>query len=210
MKKLSLSFGALSLLALLSAPALAQDLPGLDGVKTLSIDAKKSSIKFVSDAPAEKIVGTAKGLSGDLKLNLDDISKTSGKLMFPVKSMNTGNDLRDEHLHGKDWLNAEAHPNIVFTVKGLEGAKVTDAGKAVSISAVALGTVNVNGVDAPAKAPVEIKILKEAGGDGHTVKVEPTLNVELEKFKIKGKRGTIGSKVAKSVAITGTVYGTAK
>ncbi len=179
---------ALAILSLTTA-AFAQDVEGIDGTKTITINADngKNQIVFVSEAPAEKIKGTAKKITGEVKMNFDDLSKTTGKISFPVDTMETGNRMRDRHLKGDDWLNAKKNPNIVFTVTGLSDIKKTkDTGKVLKFSAVANGTVNVNGVDAPNKAKVTITIAKSAKKGAYPVKIEPILKVALADHKVEG------------------------
>ncbi len=41
-----------------------------------------------------------------------DGNVVGGEWWVPVASLKTGIPLRDEHLHGGDWLDAENHPHI--------------------------------------------------------------------------------------------------
>lgn len=198
MKLKNLSFALTALCVLMfAAPSFAQE-HKLNFEKN-----EKSQMKFDSTAPAEKIIGVIKDVTGEVKVNLEDASKTTGKVMFPVASMNTGNDLRDRHMAGEEWLNAKANPNIIFTITSMEDAKVKSEGDKVTIVGLAVGTVNVNGVDAPNKAKVTITILKSK----KIVKVDPALSVKLADHKIAGKKGVVGSKVGETVTISGTLYG---
>ena len=199
LKHLTASILAMAAL-LLASPAFAQE-------HQLTFEKnEKSQLKFDSTAPAEKIVGVIKDVSGEVKLNLEDLSKTTGKLSFPVKAMNTGNDLRDRHMAGDEWLNAAKNPNITFTVNGIQDAKTSGDADKVIITGLAVGTVNVNGVDAPSKAKVTITLLKSKG----IVKVEPAFDVKLADHKIAGKKGVVGSKVGELVTVSGALYGKVK
>ena len=69
----------------------------------------KGKFKFTSKAPKEDIFGTATGqatLSGDIA----DITTVKGSITVPVKTMETGNTVRDDHLRGPDWLDERAFP----------------------------------------------------------------------------------------------------
>ena len=193
---------------LIASVAMAQDLEVLSGSKEVAVDAKKSSIKFVSEAPAEKIEGTVEsGISGSFKLNADDVSKTSGTIALPVEEMSTGNKLRDKHMRGKDWLNAKDNANITFTIDGLDDVKMgKKEGDKQSFDALAKGKVNINGTNAPASAKVTVTAL----GSG-SVKVEiKQLVVKLADHKVEGKKGVVGDKVGETIEITGLIYGAAK
>lgn len=190
---------AASLLVLSATSAFAQSVG--DGSKTFKVDAAKSKIAFLSEAPAEKIKGTANGaLSGEVTINLANVSETTGKIILPVKSMATGNKLRDRHMKGKDWLNGKKNPNITFTIESLTGTKLE--GKAVTGTAV--GKININGVSAPAKANVVLKVAAAKG----IFKVEiKKMVIKLADHKVAGKKGVVGDKVGTTIEISGVVYG---
>lgn len=190
---------AASLLMLTATSAFAQSIG--EGSKTFKVSSAKSSISFLSEAPAEKIKGTANGaVSGEVTINLANVAETTGKVIVPVKSMKTGNKLRDRHMTGKDWLNGKKHPNISFTIESLTETKLE--GKAVT--AVAVGKININGVAAPAKANVLLKVNAAKG----IFKVEiKKMVVKLADHKVAGKKGVVGDKVGSSIEIKGVVYG---
>lgn len=194
-----------------AAPAVAQDVPDVSGEKTIKVNAKRSEIKFVSEAPQEKIVGKATDLKGSVKMNMDNLAETTGKLAFPVKSMNTGNRMRDRHMRSEEWLNAEANPMISYEVKGLEEAEVVENTKRkIVIKGIATGEVTVNGVAVERKAKVKITIAKKSKRGAHAVKIEPTFTVALAEHNVKGKKGVVGAKVGKTIEISGLVYAAAK
>jgi len=100
----------------------------------------KGKFKFTVDGPKEAIFGTAAGqasLSGDIA----DITSIKGSITVTVKTMETGNTVRDEHLRSPDWLDEAKYPTIVFDVesvaldgaiseeKGMKTAKVKVKGK---------------------------------------------------------------------------------
>lgn len=185
------------LLTVCAAPAWADPI-------TVSVTAQRSSITFVSDAPGERIVGTATGLSGSIQTDLANPAATTGTIQFPVDRMETGNAMRDRHMHGDQWLNAEAHPNIVFTIERIDGAQVSTDGNRTDISGTAVGTVLVNGVSAPAQAQVSVAVNSET----QTVRIQPTFSVTLANHNVAGRDGAIGDTVGATIAIEGTVYGT--
>ena len=76
----------------------------------------KSRVTFVSDAPLETMTGRSSRVTGRLTVDPSDITKTTGSFKVPVVSLRTNNDLRDEHLQGDGWLDAEKNPNIHFEI----------------------------------------------------------------------------------------------
>ena len=62
----------------------------------------------------------------DAQLAFDELDIEGSSVSFEVDaaSIDTAFDIRDEHLRGADWLDANAHPKIVFvsrTVRAAEG-----------------------------------------------------------------------------------------
>jgi polyisoprenoid-binding protein YceI len=202
--------------AMSAGSAFAAGLDGKSGEVQGVIDdtIRPGQIKFVSEAPAEKIVGTADGIKGLVTFNLGELEKTTGKVSFPVKSMKTGNDQRDEHLRGKDWLNAEANPEITFELKGLKDVKVAPKadGKQV-FAAKAVGAVTVNGVSKDVEADVKVSWLDAKDGGkvaGDMIKIEGAFAVKLADHKVAGKRGVVGNKVGELIKIELVLYGHTK
>lgn len=203
-------------IALASGSAFAAGLDGKSGEVAAVLDdtIRPGQIKFVSDAPAEKIVGTADGVKGNVTFNLAELEKSVGKVSFPVANMKTGNGQRDEHMRGKEWLNAEANPEITFELKGLKDIKVAakDGDKQVFV-AKAVGSVTVNGVAKDVEADVKVSWLDAKKGgkvEGDMVKIEGKFAVKLADHKVEGKRGAVGNKVGESIQIDLQLYGYAK
>lgn len=170
---------------------------------TLTFDGDRSKLDWVSDAPAEKIVGTAEDVSGRVSWDLENLEATSGEISIPVESMKSGNGLRDRHLRGRDWLQARDNPNIIFRLRGLEGIERSEQDDQIRVSAVAVGTIEVNGEEAETRAPVSIAILPAT----KRVRIQPEFEVRLGEHNVRGRRGAIGNEVGESIAISGVLYG---
>ncbi len=99
------------------AICLALPVVSLADAKTFVVKADgKSGATFVSDAPLETMTGKTNKVTGSLTVDPADITKTKGKFKVPVKSIRTGSDLRDEHLQGDGWLDAEKNPFLHFEI----------------------------------------------------------------------------------------------
>jgi polyisoprenoid-binding protein YceI len=122
----------------------------------------KSRATFVSDAPLETMTGKSSNVTGSVSVDPADITTTKGSFKVPVVSLRTDNDLRDEHLQGDSWLDAEKNPNIQFEItevilgkkysgelKKSKDTKVQVKGKftahGVTKPVTATGTVNWSG-----------------------------------------------------------------
>jgi len=189
--------------AVLSAsPALA-DTPftGKTGALTYAVDSGRSQFKFLSTAPMERIPGTADGISGEIKVaDAANPGSTSGRIVVPVAKMRTGNDMRDKHLQSAEWLNAAAHPNITFDIESVRITKV-DGAKA---SGTARGRFTVNGKGVAKEVPIELTVAASS------IKVNAVFKVSLKDHDVKGKEGTVGSKVGETIDVDATLYALAR
>lgn len=187
-------------IALAAAALLAFAAPALAAPQTLNV---KGQAKWVSEAPVEKIVGTADG-TGVLTVDLADPSTIRGTITMPVASMKSGNDQRDDHLKGSDWLEADKHPTIDFaigSVKVVEGPK-GDAVKEAKVEVT--GKFTLHGVTTDLTAPATLK------WKGDKVKIETAFVVKLADYKVAGKQGVVGDKVGETIEVSVVLKGIAK
>ena len=182
-----------SLLLLLISPVLAQP---------ASIQFK-GDIKFISDAPMERIEGTAPA-SGDFTIDKQNLSSITGKASVSVAGMKTGNDKRDEHLRAESWLDAKQFPEITFVVKSAnQDGELTTKGD-VSAGAVTLnGDLTLHGVTKSISTKADVK------WKGDKYKLTATFQVALADYKVEGASGIIGSKVGKKIDISVALRGQA-
>jgi polyisoprenoid-binding protein YceI len=203
--------------ALLGLPqAQAETALGLsvEGVQTIGLSNTigKNQIKFVSAAPMEKIHGTVSGISGEIKLDPNNLEGMTGHIEVGVASMETGIKKRDEHLHSKDWMDEKQFSKIVFEVKGLQDVSVTDTQAKADIKAIATGDFTLHGVTKEIKVPIEITYLlasektkKRAPGDFFVVKGK--FQIALKDFDISGARGMVGSRVGTEIDLDANFFG---
>ena len=160
----------------------------------------KAKAQWVSEAPVEKITGSAKGRA-TLTMNGDDFSTLKGDIVFKVGSMKSGNDTRDKHLRSAQWLDAATYPDITFSVESVEVTADTEKGKKVKVS----GSISIHGVSQPLSTDAIIKTLEKDGKKKIMIKTK--FEVELGKFNIEGKKGIVGKKVGKTIQIKTTLKG---
>ena len=169
----------------------------------LTIDSERSTLSWTSDAPQERIVGTAEEIEGAVSWDLNNLEATSGAIQFPVSSMKSGNRLRDRHLQGRDWLNARANPDIIYTIERLEVVSRSQEGDRIDVEVKVFGKVTINGVESSNEATANLAILPGT----NRVRIQTTLEVTLRDHEISGRRGSIGSEVGESIEIEATLYG---
>ena len=199
-----IAFAAILATSLLPSLALADSpFTGKTGTLTFSVDRSRSTCTFLSDAPAEKIRGTAKGVSGEFTIaDAANPAGTTGKISVPVANMETGNGMRDSHLRGPDWLNGGNFPNLTYAIQNVSGLTVTGN----RASGKANGSFGMNGKTKDIVAGVDLAY----SADKNLLKVTSKFNVSLKDFGVKGKAGTVGKTVGETIAVECTVYASGK
>jgi len=166
----------------------------------------KSGVEFVSEAPMEKITGTADGVSGSFTLDPSNLEATTGRIEVQVTSMKTANSKRDSHMYSEMWLDADAHPTVAFDVKSLKDVKVViKDGKSI-VTATAIGVFTCHGVAKPSIANVVITYIPASAetakrATGNLVMIDTKFVVALADHQIAGKAGIIGKSVGETIAI---------
>jgi polyisoprenoid-binding protein YceI len=88
-------------------------------------DAVHSDINFsVSHLVISKVNGTFESYSGNLNNETGEFKDSKLEFDIQVDSINTKNEMRDNHLKSDDFFNAEKHPTIHFV-----STHVQDAGE---------------------------------------------------------------------------------
>lgn len=169
----------------------------------------RDTVAFVLDAPLETINGLSNTLNGKLTVAGD---KVSGELRVPVKSIKTGNGIRDGHLQNDRWLDAAKHPDIVVTFKDVALASKLEDGKPVTVDAKAKFTVRGVALEHPVKATLtymkESDVTKiRAAGD--LLRVRAKFAVPLEKHGIK-RDGPLLLKVGEVAEVSADAWGSTK
>lgn len=187
---------------------------GVSGQKSITVTNKvgENLVKFLSDAPLEKISGTAKGVSGKFTLDPNNLEATTGTISVEVLSMKSGVSKRDEHMYNPDWLDAAQFPSITFQILKLESIKVSNENGIVNVSATAVGKFTLHGVTKEIKIPITLKYVKESEATkkraaGDLVMVNANFNVALKDFNVKGKSGIVGSKVGETIQLDAALFG---
>ena len=134
-----------------------------------------SRISFTSTAPLETINGTSSRVSGTLSVNPSNLSSVSGRIEVPVSSLDTGVDLRDEHLHGSGWLDAARFPTAVFEITGVEGATALQPDVEARVTVV--GRFTLHGQTRPVRAETRVKLVTTEGPQHLRVRSRFTVNL---------------------------------
>ena len=148
-----------------------------------------SKVSFVSDAPLETISGASSKVIGKVTFDPADLSNVEATIKVPVGTLDTGVKLRDEHLHGKNWLDAQKFPFGEFTIKKITGAKSLKANKETKVKII--GTFKIHGVTNPVTAtgkvrwlPLTDELKKTPGITGDVLRVKAKFSLKLTDFKV--------------------------
>lgn len=114
-------------------------------------------IKFSSEAANERFDGVATDVTGfAIAGPADNPGKlAAGAWRVAVKSIDTKITERNSHLLGKEWLNADANPDITFALKEVTDVKLTKEmqGAAKTYTGTLKGEMTINGTTKEVEIP---------------------------------------------------------
>lgn len=183
------------------------------GSQTFNFEDKngRNQVTFFSATPVEDITGTANGITGTVTFDIADFAKTlKGSIAVKVSSMNTGIELRNQHLRGANWLNAEKYPEIIFTIKQVSGLKQSGDNK---LEFKVKGDFTLHGVTKEISADAEATYLEESEqtkkrAPGDLLGIRAKFNIKLSEFGVNNQ--LIGNKVAENIEVSVNVVGSNK
>jgi polyisoprenoid-binding protein YceI len=80
-----------------------------------AIDPAHTTLGFTArHAMVTKVRGHFKEFQGSIHIDADNPSNSSATVTIEAKSIDTGNDQRDAHLRGNDFLDLDTYPEIAF------------------------------------------------------------------------------------------------
>ncbi|MFN8260189.1 MAG: YceI family protein [Chitinophagales bacterium] len=83
-----------------------------------NLDKSHSSVNFSIDhMVVSEVEGKFKDFSAEAKSDKADFSDVQGAFTVVLKSIDTDNEKRDEHLRGADFFDVEKNPNLTFVIK---------------------------------------------------------------------------------------------
>lgn len=136
---------------------------------------------FLLDAPLESINGTATGVSGTVNFDPANPAAITGRIIVDAKSLHVPNPVMKEHLHGAQWLNSEAHPEISF--EAVRAANVKTDGDRVTADVT--GRFTLRGMTRDITVPVTFTYLKDRLGARSNGQMQGDLLVIRSNFTIK-------------------------
>ena len=124
---------------------------------TWNLDAGHSAAGFkVRHMMISHSKGEFSGLSGVLKLDEADYTRSAVEASIPVATLRTGDDSRDEHLKNADFFDVEKFPTMTFvstSIKSIGGRNYAVTGDLTIHGVTRSVTLTVEDVSVPSKDP---------------------------------------------------------
>ncbi len=193
-----------------ASPAVPADLKA-KGKVYHALPGRERQVRFISDAPFEKINGHSNAVVGYAVAGPDDNPSMlqGGEWRLPVASLHTGNSSRDEHLREAEWLDAAKFPDITFKLKSVKDARSLDEDKSPVIRAYAatlVGDMTIHGVTKEISIPATMRwrtasdaTARLAAGDFLVLACSYT--VRLSDFGVHNDTVSVKKKVAEVIQI---------
>ena len=174
---------------------------------TFTTDGDRNQIRFISKAPFEDIDGVVTDLYGTVEFDVKSPQTMKGNIVVKVAAMRTGINLRDQHLRGSEWLDANQYPYISFDINSFTLKEKESGNKLIG---VATGNFTMRGITKSLNADVELIYLDESEktrerAPGDLLGVKAKFSVKLSEYNVKNV--VIGQKVAETISIEVSMVG---
>jgi polyisoprenoid-binding protein YceI len=170
-----------------------------------------SNVAFSLDAPLESINGTAKGVTGTVIVDPDDLSTAKGRIAVATKSLVVPNPIMRMHLLSKDWLNVRSNPDISFEIEKVGRVTRKDANTSeVEVT----GAFTLNQVTKEIVTKADVVYLPGKLEETTNNKIHGDLLVVRSNFKIRRsdfgiRSGEFLDKVADEISLSVNFIGSA-
>ena len=183
------------------------------GEQTFSFKDKvgRNQATFFSTTPLEDITGMSTDVWGTVSFDIEDVENTlKGEILISTASLRSGIDLRDEHIRGADWLDAEKFPTISFKLKEVGGIEKIEDNK---LKVKVLGEFTLHGVTKEVESEVTLVYLEENEMTkmrlpGDLLGVRATININLSDYGVQHM--ALGKKVSDEIEINVNIVGSNK
>jgi cytochrome b561/polyisoprenoid-binding protein YceI len=120
------------------------------------IDYEQSRLTFEGTQNEAPFTGTFAAFDGTIAFDPDNLRDSRVSIAIPMKDVKTGSDERDSSIGGKDWFDAAAFPESIYTADSFE--------KKADGQYVAHGKLTLRGVTVPVDLPFTLTIETDAAG----------------------------------------------
>ena len=152
------------------------------------------------------MVGRTNKVTGSISGDIDKRNGT-GKIVVDLASLNSGIDLRDQHMRSEGWLNVAKYPTATFETTSVKYS----GGNNFNVT----GKFSLHGVTNTIKTTAVIKYLPESAVtkrnhfDGDVIQVKTKFEIKLSDYGVKIP-DMAKDKVSNNIKISVSVVGTTK
>ncbi len=168
--------------------------------------APQQVVTFESNTSLEDMVGRTNKVTGSISGDIDKRNGT-GKIVVDLASLNSGIDLRDQHMRSEGWLNVAKYPTATFETTSVKYS----GGNNFNVT----GKFSLHGVTKTIKTTAVIKYLPESAVtkrnhfDGDVIQVKTKFEIKLSDYGVKIP-DMAKDKVSNNIKISVSVVGTTK
>lgn len=196
------SIALFALFAVLLAPSLAPSQASAQARTYRMSRGGGSRIQWVSDAPLERITGVNNAVHGELQVDPANLASARGTVNVDIAQMRTGLDLRDEHLRGSDWLDAEQFPRATLEITGIEGATELRPNETQRVTI--RGRFTLHGVTRDISASTQVRLVPASGDTPELIRAQATFEVQLSDYQVSIS-APVRLKVSNTIRINVTI-----
>lgn len=165
-----------------------------ENVELYKIDPVHSSVKFSIRHFVAKTTGSFGTFEGSIKVNRDDLTKSSVEATIKVPSIDTNNEKRDKHLQEDDYFNSSKHPLITFKSTSWEA---TDDDQSFKVS----GDLSMHGVTKTIVLDLDLLGFGEGMRGAFLSGWEATTQLDRTEWGIDGGQPAVGAEVDVTINI---------
>lgn len=180
----TLALSALVVLAAVSANA---------GAEAWMLQPGATRLGFVAHTKLFDVKGTFSRFEADARIDEADLTQSSLRMTVDVASLDTGMEMRDEHLRAADFLDVRRFPAATFVSTKVEKTKKPDELKVH-------GKLTIRGVTKDVVVPVRVAMQDEGGA--RTLRAQGRITVDRYAYGVAYEGGMLLPKVDKEVDIT--------
>jgi len=170
-------------------------------------------VTFISDAPVERVVGASSAVVGYAVLAENPGSADSpllaGAFRLPVASFETGIPLRNDHLRSARWMDAEAHPDVHFTLSAFQNAAIVkqdDEEGFTTWRGDLVGEMTIKGATRAVVIPARISLIdlgdnRQVRGGGKKLALRCQYTVNLSDYGVATNEQIIGTRMSDEIQL---------
>lgn len=179
-----------------------------------------NQVTCLSEAPLEDFAAVCNRVTGEMSADTSAFSSFRGEFRLRIEDLHTGIELRDKIMRDAEWLDARNFPEIIVQIERIEGAATlppaaTDRAATTTVRGTLIGTCTIRGKTLPLRAAASLAYLPQTAVTqrrtrGDLLRVRAEFDVKPADYGVVGGAGgdTIGLKVAETLRIRATVFGT--